>query len=104
LDLTFYFPVVILIAVGFAVVVIGVVTYSKNRTQMHQIKRYHNRREIYKPGEFSNQMELDLRLPYRRYKKLYPTSMLTYEEYKQLQMQRSFRRSMSSQENKRMVR
>jgi hypothetical protein len=104
LDLSIYFPIIILITVGFAVVVIGVVTYSKNRVQVHLVKRYHNRREIYKPGEFSSQMELDLRLPYRRFKKLYPTSMLTYEEYKQLQMQRSFRRSMSSQENKRMVR
>jgi len=49
-------------------------------------------------------MELDLRLPYRRFKELYPSNRLTYEEYKKLQMQQAFRRSMSSQDNKRMVR
>jgi hypothetical protein len=55
-------------------------------------------------GGFSSTMELDLRLPFRRFRQLYPDSRLTYEEYKRLQMQRSFRRSMSSQDNKRMVR
>lgn len=104
MDLTTYFPFVISITVGFAIVVVGVVTYSKNRAQMHPSNRYHNKQEKYIPGEFSGQMELDLRLPYRRFKKLYPTSKLTYEEYKQLQKKTAFRRSMSSQENKRMVR
>lgn len=58
----------------------------------------------YVPGQFSPQMELDMRLPYRRFKKLYPHSNITYEEYKRMQMQAAFRRSMSSQDNKRMVR
>jgi len=58
----------------------------------------------YVPGEFSHQMELDLRLPYRRFKQLYPHSKLTYEEYKQLQMRKAFRKSTSSQQNQRMVR
>lgn len=58
----------------------------------------------YVPGEFSPQMELDLRLPYRRFKQLYPGSRISYQEYKQLQTRKAFRRSMSSQDNKRMVR
>jgi len=65
---------------------------------------YRSGRQVYVPGEFSKQMELDLRLPYRRFKQLYPSSKISYKEYKQLQMQRAFRRSMSSQDNKRMVR
>ncbi len=60
--------------------------------------------ERYVAGQFSQQMELDMRLPYRRFKKLYPGSNITYEEYKQMQMKSAFRRSMSSQDNKRMVR
>jgi hypothetical protein len=60
--------------------------------------------ERYVPGEFSQQMELDMRLPYRRFKQLYPGSNIGYEEYKSMQMKSAFRRSMSSQENKRMVR
>jgi hypothetical protein len=67
-------------------------------------KRHHYGRHVYAPGEFSPQMELDLRLPYKRFKQLYPSTRLTYEEYKKLQMKRAFRRSMSSQDNKRMVR
>jgi hypothetical protein len=62
------------------------------------------RHERYVPGQFSQQMELDMRLPYRRFKKLYPGSNITYQEYKDMQMKSAFRRSMSSQENKRMVR
>jgi hypothetical protein len=60
--------------------------------------------ERYVPGQFSQQMELDMRLPYRRFKKLYPGSNITYQEYKDMQKKTAFRRSMSSQENKRMVR
>jgi hypothetical protein len=61
----------------------------------------------YAPSQFnqvSRQMELDIRLPYRRFKQIYPHSNYTYEEYKQMQKQKAFKRSMSSQENKRMVR
>lgn len=58
----------------------------------------------YVTGEFSDQMELDMRLPYRRFKKIYPHSRIGYQEYKQLQMRKAFRRSMSSQDNPRMVR
>ncbi len=58
----------------------------------------------YVPGQFSEQMEIDMRLPYRRFKQLYPDTKWTYEEYKKMQMQAAFRRSHSSQDNKRMVR
>lgn len=50
------------------------------------------------------QMEFDLRLTYKRFKELYPFSQITYQEYKKLQMERAFRRAVSSQKNKRMVR
>ena len=49
-------------------------------------------------------LEVDLRLPYKRFKELYPWSQLTYNEYKKLQMSRAFRRAVSSESNKRMVR
>ncbi len=49
-------------------------------------------------------LEVDLRLPYKRFKELYPWSQLTYLEYKKLQMSRAFRKAVSSEENKRMVR
>ncbi len=55
-------------------------------------------------GEFGEDMELDSRLPYKRFKQLYPYSRLTYEEYKELQRRIAFRRAVSSKENKRMVR
>jgi len=58
----------------------------------------------YVSGQFSKQMEIDMRLQYRRFKQLYPYSPWTYEEYKKMQMQTAFRRSTSSQANKRMVR
>jgi len=48
--------------------------------------------------------EFDLRLPYKRFKELYPWSNITYEEYKKMQAQRAFRKARSSSENKRMVR
>lgn len=49
-------------------------------------------------------MELDMRLPYKRFRELYPYSKMTYEEYKELQMRSAFKRAISSNENKRMVR
>jgi hypothetical protein len=49
-------------------------------------------------------LEIDLRLPYKRFKELYPWSQLTYPEYKKLQMARAFRKAVSSETNKRMVR
>ena len=97
-----FYPVIPLILIGLAVIVIAIISLSKSKSQ--PVTRHHGGRQVYIPGEFSSQMELDLRLPYRRFKQLYPSSNLTYEGYKKLQTQRAFRRSMSSQDNKRMVR
>jgi hypothetical protein len=83
-------------------VVVAIISFKKSKANLPQ--RYRSGRKAYIPGEFSAQMELDLRLPYSRFKQLYPSNTLTYKEYKKLQMQRAFRRSMSSQDNKRMVR
>jgi hypothetical protein len=55
-------------------------------------------------GEFEGQMETDLRLTYKRFKELYPHSTITYQEYKKLQSEKAFRRAVSSQKIKRMVR
>jgi len=97
-------PIFPLIVLGL-VFIIAVVVALKAQKKTQPLKRYNSSgRQVYMPGEFSSQMELDLRLPYRRFRQLYPSSRLTYEEYKKLQMQRAFRRSMSSQDNKRMVR
>ena len=65
-------------------------------------KRRGRHRYIY--SQFSEQMELDMRLPYKRFKQLYPENRWTYEEYKAMQKKTAFRRSHSSQDNKRMVR
>jgi hypothetical protein len=58
----------------------------------------------YVSDRFSKQVELDMRLPYRRFKQLYPYNTWNYEEYKKMQKQTAFRRSTSAQDNKRMVR
>lgn len=49
-------------------------------------------------------VETDLRLTYKRFKELYPFSKITYPEYKKLQAQKAFRRSVGSEKIKRMVR
>ncbi len=58
----------------------------------------------YLKREYEEQMEIDIRLPYKRFKEIYPYSKITYQEYKQLQMKNAFKRSVSSEKNKRMVR
>jgi hypothetical protein len=68
------------------------------------MKRLGQRTRGYVRSEYGGQMELDMRLPYKRFKELYPYSKMTYKEYKQLQMKSAFRRAVSSQRNKRMVR
>jgi hypothetical protein len=80
----------------FVVALVLIVTWGVKRAQP-RTKRY------IRTG-MHEEMEIDLRLPYKRFKDLYPWSKITYEEYKRLQMQRAFRRAVSSQENKRMVR
>jgi len=48
--------------------------------------------------------DTDLRLTYKRFKELYPFSQISYEEYKQLQARKAFKRAVSSEKIKRMVR
>jgi hypothetical protein len=55
-------------------------------------------------GDFSESWETDIRLTYKRYQEIYPFSKITYREYKELQKKKSFRRAVSSQKIKRMVR
>ena len=107
MDPTFY-PIIIFAAIFVVLLIVALNNIKKqNRSQ---VKRYgavighHTAGHRYIPGQFSGQMELDMRLPYRRFKQLYPSNSWTYEEYKKMQAQSAFRRSMSSQDNKRMVR
>ena len=46
----------------------------------------------------------DIRLPYKKYKEIYPSSSLTYKEYKQLQARDAFRTAVPSKQHHRMVR
>ena len=55
-----------------------------------------------KPGR--GRLETDLRLTYKRFKELYPHSKITYREYKKLQKEKAYKRTVSSQKIKRMVR
>jgi hypothetical protein len=57
----------------------------------------------YSPRADSLQREVDLRLTYKRYMELYPSNM-SYEAYKKLQVQRAYRKAVSSTRIKRMVR
>jgi len=95
MDLTPFIPILI---ISFATVVIIIAVLRNNADREHRVKHR------YVSGQFSEQMEIDMRLPYRRFRELYPTTRWTYEEYKRMQMQTAFRRSHSSQDNKRMVR
>ncbi|MDR2699674.1 MAG: hypothetical protein LBC12_02500 [Nitrososphaerota archaeon] len=94
-------PIIIIIIIAIALLV-RIIGSSK---QELKFKQYPNGPAYprYMP-QFSSQMELDMRLPYRRFKKLYPNNNITYEEYKKIQAQSAFKRSLSSQQNHRMVR
>lgn len=50
------------------------------------------------------QRDVDLRLTYKRYMQIYPGARMSYEEYKRLQVQRAYRKAVSSTKIKRMVR
>ena len=50
------------------------------------------------------QHETDIRLTYKRYKELYPSTTLSYKQYKKLQTERAYKKSISSRKIKRMVR
>jgi len=56
------------------------------------------------PKKSSLQRELDLRLTYKRYIEIYPSAKITYPEYKRMQVERAYKKAVSSTKNKRMVR
>jgi len=58
----------------------------------------------YSPKEYNLQREVDLRLTYKRYMELYPSARMSYDDYKRLQVQRAYRKAVSSTKIKRMVR
>jgi hypothetical protein len=94
-------------AIAFIMILIAINNFKKTRAPSKRYrgaKSYQTNERRYISGKFSPQMELDMRLPYKRFKQLYPENKWTYKEYKRMQMQTSFRRSYSSQDNKRMVR
>jgi hypothetical protein len=55
-------------------------------------------------SRFGEPRETDLRLTYKRFRELYPHSKIAYREYKELQARKAFKRAVSSQDIKRMVR
>jgi hypothetical protein len=102
-----FIPIITIFAVVLIMILIARNNIKKTQvvTKRYQIaKSYQKTGHRYIAGQFSAQMELDMRLPYKRFKQLYPENKWTYQEYKRMQMQTAFRRSYSSQDNKRMVR
>ncbi|MEM2971746.1 MAG: hypothetical protein QW270_04915 [Candidatus Bathyarchaeia archaeon] len=67
-------------------------------------KKSEQRQRVYARKLMGEPDEIDLRIPYKKFKELYPYSKLTYNEYKRLQMQKAFKKAVSSEKNKRMVR
>jgi hypothetical protein len=108
MDLTLLLPgfVIFLIVIVMIAVALNSIKNSNPSTYRSKfaVKDYSGVRRNYHSGQFSEQMEIDMRLPFRRFKQLYPENVWTYEEYKKMQMRTAFRRSHSSQDNKRMVR
>lgn len=82
---------------GFIVLIVILYALSGGRKASAGLKRR-------APGGTGSQWDTDLRLPYKRFKQLYPYTKITYHEYKKLQMEKAFRRAVSSEKNKRMVR
>lgn len=86
------------------VIFVGIVTVIKVIYDTTNAKNKRRSRYTYISGQFSEQMEMDMRLPFKRFKELYPENTWSYEQYKLMQKKTAFRRSHSSQDNKRMVR
>jgi len=61
-------------------------------------------REIGTPQTYGLQREVNLRLTYKRYRELYPSANISYQEYKRMQAARAYRKAVSSIKIKRMVR
>ncbi len=62
------------------------------------------RREIGSPRTYVLQKEVNLRLTYKRYMEIYPSTRVTYEQYKRMQASGAYRKAVSSTKIKRMVR
>jgi len=77
------------------VMILAVWAWSRRR-QQHPGTRRFLRSDV--------QMEFDLRLTYKRFKELYPFSEVTYQDCKRMQVEKAFRRAISSEKNKRMAR
>lgn len=56
------------------------------------------------PRVYRLQSDVDLRLTYKRYMEIYPSANMSYDEYKRLQVQRAYKKAVSSMKIKRMVR
>ena len=100
-------PLIIIFFIAFIMILVAINSFKKARVTSKRysgVKSYQTSERRYISGQFSPQMELDMRLPYKRFKQLYPENKWTYKEYKRMQMQTAFKRSYSSQDNKRMVR
>jgi parvulin-like peptidyl-prolyl isomerase len=105
---TTFIPLLFLGAIIIAALAQAANTSSSKNTQ--KSKQYTTKTTITKSTyqqytpQFNTQMEIDIRLPYRRFKQLYPNNNITYDEYKKLQVQAAFKHPISSQKNHRMVR
>jgi hypothetical protein len=95
-----------LFIIGCIVVVIALASLIKPKPEKkrYQFTDYQKYSTSYSTTGLGTQFEFDMRQPYRRFKRLYPRNKWTYEEYKQMQMQKAYRRSNGSEKNKRMVR
>lgn len=56
------------------------------------------------PKAYGLQRDVDLRLTYKRYVEIYPSTRITYPEYKRMQRERAYKRAICSTKIKRMVR
>lgn len=56
------------------------------------------------PKAYASQKDIDLRLTYKRYMQMYPGTRISYREYKNLQVERAYKKAVSSTKIKRMVR
>jgi len=102
-----------LLFLGVIVIASFATTVTKTSKNKNKAKQYttsskatypQKYQQQYNTTQINSQMEIDIRLPYRRFKQIYPNNNITYDEYKKMQNQSSFKHAISSQKNHRMVR
>ena len=54
-------------------------------------------------SRLTQQHEGDIRLPYKRYKQLYPNTRMSYDDYKEMQTRDSYKHAINSKKLTRMV-